>query len=66
MFGQDVRYVSEFNKFMNDFLKKNPEVAQGQIEGRSLLWEKAPLDLDERQRNEASRVKQKAYPYQAD
>ncbi|MDR3413048.1 MAG: DUF3460 family protein [Formivibrio sp.] len=31
-----------------------------------MLWEKAPLDLDERQRNEASRVKQKAYPYQAD
>lgn len=66
MFGQQVRYVSDVTQFLQEFLEKNPEVAQGQIEGRALLWDKAPLDMDEVQRNAASGVKQKAYPYQAD
>ena len=66
MFGQQVRYVSDVTQFMKAFLENNPEVAQGQIEGRALLWDKKPLDMDEAQRNAASRVKQKAYPYQAD
>ncbi len=29
MFGQQCRYESEFTKFINEFLKKNPDVAQG-------------------------------------
>lgn len=66
MFGQQVRYESEFTQFINAFLEKNPDVAQGQLEGRALLWDKAPLDMDERRREEASSVKPKAYPYQAD
>ncbi len=66
MFGQQYRYVSEYTNFMKDFLQSNPEVAKGQVEGRALLWDKAPIDLDERRRNEASRVQQKAYPYQPD
>lgn len=66
MFGQQCRYVSEYTNFMKDFLQSNPEVAKGQVEGRALLWDKAPIDLDERLRNEASRVQQKAYPYQPD
>lgn len=66
MFGQQVRYESEFTQFINAFLEKNPDVAQGQIDGRALLWDKAPLDLDERGREAASSVKPKAYPYQAD
>ncbi len=66
MFGQQYRYVSDFTLFMRDFLATNPDLAAGQVEGRALLWDKAPLDLEERRRNEESRVKQKAYPYQAD
>jgi len=66
MFGQKVRYESDFTCYMNDFLQNNPEVAQGQIDGRALLWDKAPIDLDERSRNKASQVKQKAYAYQPD
>lgn len=66
MFGQQPRYVSEFTTFMNDYLKQNPDVAQGRIEGRALLWDKAPLDLDERARFDAARVKQKPYVYQAE
>ncbi|WP_034640509.1 DUF3460 family protein [Chitinilyticum aquatile] len=60
----DSTYVSEFTTFMNGFLKDNPDVAAGQVEGRALLWDKAPIDLDERARNNASRVEQKPYPYQ--
>ncbi|MBE9610699.1 DUF3460 family protein [Chitinilyticum piscinae] len=57
-------YVSEYTEFMRGFLKDNPDVAAGQVEGRALLWDKAPIDLDERARNSASNVAQKPYPYQ--
>ncbi len=52
----DRKYVSEYTQFMNQFLQENPEVAKGQLEGRALLWDKAPIDLDERKRNDESRV----------
>jgi hypothetical protein len=35
-----------------------------QVEGRSLLWDKAPLSLDEQRRIAESRLRQQAYPYQ--
>lgn len=66
MLNKNTRYVSEFTQFMNGYLSENPTVAQGQAEGRALLWDKAPLDLDERARQAQSRVAQKPYPYQAD
>ncbi|WP_043649188.1 DUF3460 family protein [Chitinilyticum litopenaei] len=62
----DSQYVSEFTQFMQSYLQQNPDVAAGQVEGRGLLWDKAPIDLDERARNNASRVEQKPYPYQPD
>lgn len=52
----DRNYVSEYTKFMDKFLQENPEVAKGQVEGRALLWDKEPINLDERARNEESRV----------
>ncbi|MGL4602936.1 MAG: DUF3460 family protein [Iodobacter sp.] len=63
---KNTQYVSEFTHFMQGYLGEHPEVAQGQQEGRALLWDKAPLDLDEQSRVVASKVKQKPYPYQAD
>ncbi|STQ90922.1 DUF3460 family protein [Iodobacter fluviatilis] len=63
---KNTQYVSEFTQFMQGYLVDNPEVAQGQLEGRALLWDKAPLDLDERVRAAESKVQQKPYPYQAD
>jgi hypothetical protein len=36
----------------------------GQQAGRSLLWDKAPLSLDEQRRIAESRLRQQAYPYQ--
>ncbi|MGL4515500.1 MAG: DUF3460 family protein [Shewanella sp.] len=54
MFGKDNTYVSEYTQFIEGVLEKNPELKQGQIEGRALLWDKAPINLDERSRNDAS------------
>jgi hypothetical protein len=66
MLNKNTRYVSEFTQFMNGFLADHPQVAQSRVEGRALLWDKTPVDLDERARADASRVAQKPYPYQAD
>lgn len=54
MFGKDNCYVSEYTKFIEGVLAKNPELKQGQIDGRALLWDKEPINLDERSRNNAS------------
>lgn len=58
------RYESDFTKFLKDLKQKDPKIEEHQREGRALLWDKAPLDLDQRSRTEASRVKQQAYVYQ--
>ena len=54
MFGKDNTYVSEYTQFIEGVLENNPELKQDQIEGRALLWDKAPINLDERSRNDAS------------
>ena len=38
---KNTQYVSEFTQFMQGYLGEHPEVAQGQQEGRALLWDKA-------------------------
>ena len=57
-------YESEITQFINDLKKKNPKLEEQQRAGRALLWDKAPIDLDQDQRTEDSRVKQQAYVYQ--
>ncbi len=56
-------YESEFTQFMREFKNKKPQLEAEQKKGRALLWDKKPIDLDERARAEASRVKQKPYVY---
>lgn len=63
---KNTKYVSDFTQFMQGYLKDNPGVAKGQVEGRALLWDKAPISLDERARANASNVPQKPYPYLPD
>ncbi|HJV51001.1 MAG TPA: DUF3460 family protein [Noviherbaspirillum sp.] len=58
------KYESEFTKFLKELKQKDPTLEQKQREGRSIWWDKAPIDLDARRRAEASRVKQQAYVYQ--
>lgn len=57
-------YQSDLTKFLAELKQKNPNLEAQQRAGRSLLWDKGPIDLDERKRAEASRVKQQAYVYQ--
>lgn len=57
-------YESEFTKFLTDLKKKDPGIEQRQREGRSLLWDKAPIDLDAMHRARESRIKQQPYVYQ--
>ncbi|WP_255990538.1 DUF3460 family protein [Chitinolyticbacter albus] len=63
---KNTRYVSEFTQFMQGYLNEHPDVARGQVEGRALLWDKAPINLDERSRSTVSNVPHKPYPYQPD
>ena len=58
------QYESEHTKFIRELKEKNPAMEQGQQAGRSLLWDKAPLTLEEQRRIEESRIRQQAYVYQ--
>lgn len=57
-------YQSEMTQFLKDLKAKNPKIEEEQRQGRARLWDKPEIDLDEFERNKASRVKQQAYVYQ--
>lgn len=56
-------YQSEITQFLNQLKEQKPELEEQQRKGRALLCDKQPLDLDERERQQASRVKQTSYVY---
>ena len=58
------QYESEHTKFIKELKEKTPGMEERQQAGRSLLWDKAPLSLDEQRRIAESRLRQQAYPYQ--
>ncbi|QNA89595.1 DUF3460 family protein [Massilia sp. Dwa41.01b] len=58
-------YVSDHTKFIEELKSKTPGMEERQQEGRSLLWDKAPISLDEQERIKQSRLRQGAYPYQS-
>jgi hypothetical protein len=57
-------YESDFTKFLKDFKQQHPDTERKQYEGRSIWWDKTPIDLDERKRMLESRLKQQPYVYQ--
>ena len=57
-------YQSEATKFIEELKQKNPNLEESQRQGRALLWDKSPIDLDQFERAKASRVQQQAYVYQ--
>ena len=57
-------YESDHTKFIAELKAKNPGIEKGQIQGRALLWDKAPVSLSEQDRQLASAVKQQPYVYQ--
>lgn len=56
-------YQSEVTQFLNQLKQDDPKLADEQRKGLALLWDKAPIDLDERAEQQASRVKQTPYVY---
>jgi hypothetical protein len=57
------QYISEITQFLNQLKQREPDLEKQQQIGRSLLWDKAPITLEEQRRAQASRVKQAAYVY---
>jgi hypothetical protein len=58
------KYESEITLFLKDLKQKDPELEQKQRAGRSIFWDKKPIDLDARKRADESRVTQQPYVYQ--
>jgi hypothetical protein len=56
-------YQSDITQFINQLKEKNPKLETEQRQGRALLWDKQPIDLDERKNQQDSRVQQTAYVY---
>ena len=56
-------YQSDITQFLNQLKQQKPQLEEQQRKGRALLWDKQPVDLDERERQQASRVKQTSYVY---
>ena len=59
-----IQYESEHTKFIKELKAKTPGMEERQQLGRALLWDKAPITLDEQRRVAESRLRQQAYPYQ--
>lgn len=57
-------YESEATNFIQSLKSANPKLEQSQRDGRALLWDKAPIDLDQQKRALESRVAQQPYVYQ--
>jgi hypothetical protein len=56
-------YQSDITQFINQMKEKNPKLESEQRQGRALLWDKQPIDLDERKKQSDSRVQQTSYVY---
>lgn len=59
-------YKSEITQFLEELKTQKPDLEAQQRQGRSLLWDKDPIDLEERARAQAARVGQKPYVYSLD
>jgi len=59
-------YESDITQFLRSLKEEHPHLEEGQRQGRALLWEKDPIDLDEVNRIKESQIKQKSYVYQTD
>ncbi|HVE10077.1 MAG TPA: DUF3460 family protein [Paraburkholderia sp.] len=56
-------YQSDITQFLNQLKAQKPQLEEEQRRGRSLLWDKQPIDLDERAQQQSSRVQQTSYVY---
>lgn len=59
-------YESDITLFLRSLKEQKPHLEEAQREGRALLWEKDPVDLEELSRAQQVKVRQKPYVYQPD
>ena len=59
-------YRSEFTEFLTKLRAERPHLEAEQRKGRSIWWDKGPIDMDRTRRNLQSKITQKGYPYQAE
>lgn len=55
------KYVSEFDQWLRNYKKQNPDTESKQREGRALLWDKRPEQID--QPKKAINNQQQGYAY---
>jgi len=56
-------YQSDITQFINQLKQQKPTLEAEQRRGRALLWDKLPIDLEERSEEQQARVKQTPYVY---
>ena len=56
-------YQSDITQFINKLKADRPQLEAEQRKGRALLWDKQPIDLEERTEQQESRVEQTPYSY---
>jgi hypothetical protein len=61
--GRRAMYQSDITQFLNQLKQQKPTLEEEQRRGRALLWDKQPIDLDERASNQEARVRQTPYVY---
>ncbi len=59
------QYESEISQFIRQLKENNPSLEEKQRQGRALLWDKEPINLDQQKRDRNSRVPQAGYVYQS-
>ena len=56
-------YLSDITQLINQMKEQKPSLEAEQRQGRALLWDKQPIDLDESSEIKTSRVEQTPYVY---
>ncbi|VVE13987.1 hypothetical protein PEP31012_02788 [Pandoraea eparura] len=59
-------YESDITQFIKQLKAEKPTLEAEQRQGRALLWDKQPIDMDERRQAQQSRVAQQPYVYQGE
>jgi hypothetical protein len=59
-------YESDITQFLRSLKEQRPDLDTAQQQGRLLLWDKDPIQLDEFGRAQQIKVRQKPYVYQTD
>ncbi|AFR14928.1 hypothetical protein BPC006_I1042 [Burkholderia pseudomallei BPC006] len=61
--SQAMPYQSDITQFLNQLKQQKPTLEEEQRKGRALLWDKQPIDLEERDAQQRARVRQTPYVY---